>query len=57
MAKNKTQDISSKWTEDWIPVRQIMNGMIQLDNGEYVTGIKVYFCTYESFFVYRRTEK
>jgi len=41
MAKNKTQDISSKWTEDWIPVRQIMNGMIQLDNGEYVTGVKI----------------
>ncbi len=41
MAKNKTQDISSKWTEDWIPIRQIMNGMIQLDNGEYVTGIKI----------------
>lgn len=41
MAKNKTQEMNSKWTEDWIPVKQIMNGMIQLDNGEYVTGIKV----------------
>jgi len=41
MAKNKKEEISSKWTEDWIPIRQIMNGMIQLDNGEYVTGIKI----------------
>lgn len=32
---------SSKYTEDWLPVKQIMNGMIQLDNGYYVTGIKV----------------
>ena len=41
MAKNKKEELASKWTEDWIPVRQIMNGMIQLDNGEYVTGIKI----------------
>lgn len=41
MAKNKKEEIASKWTEDWIPIRQIMNGMIQLDSGEYVTGIKV----------------
>lgn len=41
MAKNKKEELTSKWTEDWIPVRQIMNGMIQLDNGEYVTGIKI----------------
>ena len=31
----------SKFTEDWVPVKNIMNGMIQLDNGQYVTGIKV----------------
>ena len=41
MAKNKKEEIASKWTEDWIPIKQIMNGMIQLDNGEYVTGIKI----------------
>lgn len=41
MAKNKKDELASKWTEDWIPVRQIMNGMIQLDSGEYVTGIKI----------------
>ncbi len=37
MAKNKI----SKYTEDWVPIKQIMNGMIQLDSGEYVTGVKI----------------
>jgi len=32
---------TSKFTEDWLPIKNIMNGMIQLDNGSYVTGIKV----------------
>ncbi len=32
---------TSKYTEDWVPIKNIMNGMIQLDNGQYVTGIKV----------------
>jgi len=31
----------SKYTEDWVPIKSIMNGMIQLDNGQYVTGVKV----------------
>lgn len=39
MAKNKN---NSGFSEDWLPVNQIINGMIQLDNGEYVTGIKVH---------------
>src|SRR5574344_520702 len=34
---NKT----SKYTEDWIPIKNISNGMIQLNNGEFVTGIKI----------------
>ena len=39
----KAQDSNSKskYSEDWLPVKQIMNGMIQLDSGEYVTGVKV----------------
>ena len=37
MAKSDT----SKYTEDWIPIKDIKNGMIQLDNNYYVTGIKV----------------
>ena len=41
MARNKKQELSSKWSEDWIPLKNIMNGMIQLENGEYVTGVKV----------------
>ena len=32
---------SSKYTEDWVPIRNISNGMIQLNNGEFVTGVKV----------------
>ncbi len=33
---------NSKYTDSWMPVKQIINGMIQLDNGYYVTGVKVY---------------
>ncbi len=38
MAKNAS---ISKYSEDWVPVKSIMNGMIELDNGQYVTGIKI----------------
>ena len=31
----------ANFTEDWLPVKQIINGMIQLENGYYVTGVKV----------------
>lgn len=31
----------SKFSEDWVPVKSIQNGMIVLDNNWYVTGIKV----------------
>lgn len=41
MAKNKQEEIASKWSEDWVPLKNIMNGMIQLENGEYVTGVKI----------------
>lgn len=34
-------EAQSKYSEDWVPVKSIMNGMIQLDNGQYVTGVKV----------------
>ena len=33
---------NSKYTDSWMPVKQIINGMIQLDNGYYVTGVKVH---------------
>ena len=32
---------SSKYTEDWVPVKSIQNGLINLDSGYMVTGIKV----------------
>lgn len=37
MAKNDT----SKYTEDWVPVKSIKNGMIQLENNYFVTGIRI----------------
>ena len=38
---NSSTPSGVSYSEDWIPIRQIMNGMIQLDNGYYVTGVKV----------------
>ena len=40
MAK-KNNNTSSKYTEDWVPIKTIKNGMIQLDNGYLVTGIRI----------------
>lgn len=37
MAKTKR----SKYTNDDIPVKEIKNGMIFLDNGQKVTGVKI----------------
>lgn len=37
----KSKNIVSKYAEDWVPIKQIMNGMIQLETGEYVTGVKI----------------
>ena len=31
----------SEYTEGWLPVKQILNGMIQLENGMYVSGVKI----------------
>ena len=39
MSTKKTN--SSKYTEDWLPVQNITNGMIELDNKYKVTGVKV----------------
>lgn len=38
--KTKTKS-NSKYTEDWIPIRNISNGMIVLDNKKKVTGVKI----------------
>ena len=32
---------NSKYTEDWLPVKNIANGMIELDNKMKITGVKV----------------
>lgn len=37
----KPKSQSSKYTEDWIPVRDINNGMIVLENKLKVTGVKI----------------
>ena len=36
-----TRNANSKFTEDWLPVRNITNGMIELDNKMKVTGVKI----------------
>ena len=40
-SKTQNQSPKSKFTEDWIPVRAIENGMIILDNKSRVTGVKI----------------
>lgn len=40
MSNSRTKS-QSKYTEDWVPVRAIENGMIILDNKSRVTGIKI----------------
>ena len=32
---------NSSFTEDWLTIKQILNGMIQTEDGYYVTGIKI----------------
>ena len=32
---------NSKYTEDWLPIKNITNGMIELDNKQKVTGVKI----------------
>lgn len=31
----------SNFAEDWLPINQILNGMIQLEDGTFVTGVKI----------------
>jgi len=37
----KKQSNGSAFTEDWLPIKQILNGMIQTEDGYYITGIKI----------------
>ncbi len=41
MPNSSSSNTQSKYSEDWVPVKNILNGMIHLENGEFVTGIKV----------------
>ena len=41
MKLNSNAKSGSPYTEDWLPIKQILNGMIQLDDGSFVTGVKV----------------
>ena len=34
-------NFDSKYAEDWLPINAIVNGMIQTDDGYYVTGVKI----------------
>lgn len=38
---SKKQSVQSKYTEAWLPVKSIANGMIILDNNMRVTGVKI----------------
>jgi len=38
---NNNINNNSKYAEDWVPIKNILNGMIHLENGEFVTGVKV----------------
>ena len=38
---SKKSNNNSKYSEDWVPIKDILNGMIKLNNGEFVTGVKV----------------
>lgn len=38
---SKTTKSNSKFTEDWLPIKSIQNGMIALEGNYYVTGVKV----------------
>ena len=38
---SKKKKIKSKYTEQYVPIKSITNGMITLDNNEKVTGLKI----------------
>lgn len=40
-SKNNNQQPTSKYTEDWLPIRDIQNGMIILNDKYKVTGVKI----------------
>jgi len=41
MTQTINSSYDSKYSEDWLPIKAIANGMIQTDDGFYVTGVKI----------------
>ena len=41
MSQQKNESYDSKYTESWVPVKNISNGTIVLDNKQLVTGVKI----------------
>ena len=41
MKNSAKKSSGSRYTEDWIPIKVISNGMIVLDNKMKVTGVKI----------------
>jgi len=41
LIKPKSKKSNSKYTEDWLPIKDIRNGRIYLENGLKVTGVKI----------------
>ena len=41
MSSGKKSKISRKYAESWVPIKSILNGAIQLDDGYQVTGVKI----------------
>jgi hypothetical protein len=41
LSKNKEIKNNSPYTEDWLPIRDIQNGMIITNTGHKVTGVKI----------------
>ena len=39
--KSSDTNVASRFTEDWLPIKAIANGMIQIDDKSYVTGVKI----------------
>lgn len=39
--KSKKKQIKSKYTEQYVPIKNITNGMVVLDNNEKLTGVKI----------------
>ncbi len=38
--KNKSK-VDAKYSEDWVPISSISNGMIELEKGGFLTGVKI----------------